>query len=167
MRRDDLPMGFDGWQVLDPTSSIKLSGKFRIGPASVLAVHEGMMGRGYPYNGEIVHGEVLSEIQYLQIPAGADLSSTAQRYASLVYIDREEVAPLICTSHHDKLVPVDVTEYYRSGLQQDPDAPASTDGSAQQQSLQTPSASMKKKKKKVSLPLRDCSVQVSTMDGAG
>lgn len=163
MRRDDLPMGFDGWQVLDPTSSVKLSGKFRVGPASVLAVHEGLMGRSYPYNGEIIHGEIVSEIQYLQIPAGADYSS-AQRHASLVFIDCEEVAPLICTSHHDKLVPVDVTDYYRSNLQQGLDAPASTDGNAQQ--LHKVSTVSMKKKKKVSLPLRDCSVQVSTMDGA-
>ena len=164
MRRDDLPMGFDGWQALDPTCSVNLSGKFRVGPASVLAVHEGLMGRSYPYNGEIIHGEIVSEIQYLQIPAGADYSSSAQRHASLVFIDREEVAPLICTSHHDKLVPVDVTEYYRSSLQQDPGAPASADGNAQQ--LHRVSTVSMKKKKKVSLPLRDCSVQVATMDGA-
>ena len=165
MRRDDLPMGLDGWQVLDPTSSVKLSGKFRVGPASVLAVHEGLMGRSYPYNGEAIHGEILSEVQYLQIPAGADLSSSAQRHASLVYIDREEVAPLICTSHHDKLVPIDVTEYYHSALQQDADAPASTDGNGQL--LHKPSTASLRKKNKVSLPLRDCLVQVSTMDGAG
>ena len=161
MRRDDLPMGFDGWQVLDPTSSTKLSGKFRIGPGSVLAVHEGLAGRGYPYNVETIHEEISSEIHYLQIPAGTDYSISAQRHASLVYLDREEVAPLICTSHHDKLVPVDVTEYYRSGVPLDSDAAASISGSIQSK---TSTASMKRK---VFNPLRDCSVQVSTMDGAG
>lgn len=162
MRRDDLPMGFDGWQVLDPTSSTKLSGKFRVGPGSVLAVHEGLMGRSYPYNGETIHGEIVSEIHYLQIPAGTDYSSSAQRHATLVYLDREEVAPLICTSHHDKLVPVDVTEYYRSAGPLNSEAPASTSGS-----VQSKTSAMSTKKKKVSYPLRDCTVQVSTMDGAG
>ena len=47
MQREDLPGGYDGWQVLDATPQEISSGLFRCGPASVLAVKRGEIQ--YPY----------------------------------------------------------------------------------------------------------------------
>ncbi|KAJ1123277.1 hypothetical protein NDU88_001750 [Pleurodeles waltl] len=41
MMRKDLPVGFDGWQALDPTPQENNGGKFCCGPAPVLAIKEG------------------------------------------------------------------------------------------------------------------------------
>ncbi|XP_055029323.2 protein-glutamine gamma-glutamyltransferase 2 [Misgurnus anguillicaudatus] len=53
MKRDDLPVGYDGWQVLDPTpqersdESHVLTGVFCCGPCPVQAVKEGELGLKY------------------------------------------------------------------------------------------------------------------------
>jgi hypothetical protein len=47
MQREDLPNGYDGWQVIDATPQEISSGLFRCGPASVLAVKRGQIQ--YPY----------------------------------------------------------------------------------------------------------------------
>ena len=51
MRRDDLPSGHDGWQVVDATPQEVSSGLFRCGPASVVAVKRG--DTQYPYGESI------------------------------------------------------------------------------------------------------------------
>ena len=56
MRRDDLPRGYDGWQVIDATPQEISSGLFRCGPASVLAVKKGEVQ--YPYDTAFVYAEV-------------------------------------------------------------------------------------------------------------
>lgn len=56
MRRDDLPRGYDGWQVIDATPQEISSGLFRCGPASVLAVKRGEIQ--YPYDTAFVYAEV-------------------------------------------------------------------------------------------------------------
>lgn len=47
MRREDLPSGHDGWQVVDATPQELSSGLFRCGPAAVAAVRKG--DTQYPY----------------------------------------------------------------------------------------------------------------------
>lgn len=47
MAREDLPAGYDGWQVIDATPQEISSGLFRCGPASVMAVKKGDIQ--YPY----------------------------------------------------------------------------------------------------------------------
>ena len=40
MCRRDLPPGYDGWQMVDPTPQDKQSGRYRIGPVPVGAVKQ-------------------------------------------------------------------------------------------------------------------------------
>lgn len=47
MRREDLPSGHHGWQVIDATPQELSTGLFRCGPASVAAVKRG--DTQYPY----------------------------------------------------------------------------------------------------------------------
>ncbi|KAL1256880.1 hypothetical protein QQF64_012425, partial [Cirrhinus molitorella] len=47
MKRDDLPEGYDGWQVLDPTPQERSDGIFCCGPCPVHAVKEGELGMKY------------------------------------------------------------------------------------------------------------------------
>ncbi|XP_012718407.2 protein-glutamine gamma-glutamyltransferase 2 [Fundulus heteroclitus] len=66
MRRDDLPKGNDGWQVLDPTPQELSDGEFCCGPCPVSAIKEGNLGVKYdaPFifaevNADIIHWRVL------------------------------------------------------------------------------------------------------------
>ncbi|XP_037621885.1 protein-glutamine gamma-glutamyltransferase 2 [Sebastes umbrosus] len=62
MRRDDLPKGNDGWQVLDPTPQELSDGEYCCGPCPVTAIKEGNLGVKYdtPFifaevNADIIH----------------------------------------------------------------------------------------------------------------
>uniref|UniRef100_A0A8D0D1U1 protein-glutamine gamma-glutamyltransferase n=1 Tax=Sander lucioperca TaxID=283035 RepID=A0A8D0D1U1_SANLU len=62
MKRDDLPKGYDGWQVLDPTPQELSDGEFCCGPCPVTAIKEGNLGVKYdaPFlfaevNADIIH----------------------------------------------------------------------------------------------------------------
>ncbi|KAM3922476.1 protein-glutamine gamma-glutamyltransferase 5-like [Leptodactylus fuscus] len=62
MARKDLPSGYDGWQVLDPTPQEISGGTFCCGPAPVKAVKEGDVDINYDVafvftevNGDVVH----------------------------------------------------------------------------------------------------------------
>ncbi|TKC45879.1 hypothetical protein EI555_009270, partial [Monodon monoceros] len=56
MIQKDLPPGYNGWQVLDPTPQQTSSGLFHCGPASVKAIREGKVH--LPYNTPFVYAEV-------------------------------------------------------------------------------------------------------------
>ncbi|XP_054421078.1 LOW QUALITY PROTEIN: protein-glutamine gamma-glutamyltransferase Z [Pteronotus mesoamericanus] len=56
MIRKDLPPGYNGWQVLDPTPQETSSGLFCCGPASVKAIREGEVH--LPYDTPFVYAEV-------------------------------------------------------------------------------------------------------------
>ncbi|XP_059039394.1 protein-glutamine gamma-glutamyltransferase Z [Mustela lutreola] len=56
MIRKDLPPGYNGWQVLDPTPQQTSSGLFCCGPASVKAIREGEVH--LPYDTPFVYAEV-------------------------------------------------------------------------------------------------------------
>ncbi|XP_023370027.1 protein-glutamine gamma-glutamyltransferase Z [Otolemur garnettii] len=56
MIRKDLPPGYNGWQVLDPTPQQTSSGLFCCGPASVKAIKEGEVH--LPYDTPFVYAEV-------------------------------------------------------------------------------------------------------------
>ncbi|KAL1785874.1 erythrocyte membrane band [Sigmodon hispidus] len=56
MMRKDLPPGYNGWQVLDPTPQQTSSGLFCCGPASVKAIKEGDVH--LPYDTPFVYAEV-------------------------------------------------------------------------------------------------------------
>uniref|UniRef100_UPI0037E7FB4A protein-glutamine gamma-glutamyltransferase 2-like n=1 Tax=Semicossyphus pulcher TaxID=241346 RepID=UPI0037E7FB4A len=60
MRRDDLPKGNDGWQVLDPTPQELSDGEFCCGPCPVTAIKEGNLG--VKYDAPFVFAEVNADI---------------------------------------------------------------------------------------------------------
>lgn len=62
MRRDDLPKGYDGWQVLDPTPQELSDGEFCCGPCPVMAIKEGNLG--VKYDAPFVFAEVNADIIY-------------------------------------------------------------------------------------------------------
>ncbi|XP_051940674.1 protein-glutamine gamma-glutamyltransferase 2-like [Hippocampus zosterae] len=74
MRRDDLPQGNDGWQVLDPTPQELSDGDFRCGPCPVKAIKVGNLGIKYdaPFvfaevNADIIHWMVRKDGQHQKI----------------------------------------------------------------------------------------------------
>ncbi|KAM4619171.1 protein-glutamine gamma-glutamyltransferase 2 [Polymixia lowei] len=60
MRRDDLPKGYDGWQVLDPTPQELSDGVFCCGPCPVKAIKEGELEM--KYDAPFVFAEVNADI---------------------------------------------------------------------------------------------------------
>ncbi|XP_061578481.1 protein-glutamine gamma-glutamyltransferase 2 [Cololabis saira] len=72
MRRDDLPKGNDGWQVLDPTPQEQSeSGMYCCGPCPVIAIKEGELGAKYdaPFifaevNADIIHWRIQPDGQW-------------------------------------------------------------------------------------------------------
>ncbi|XP_029289120.1 protein-glutamine gamma-glutamyltransferase 2-like [Cottoperca gobio] len=65
MRRDDLPKGNDGWQVLDPTPQELSDGEFCCGPCPVTAIKEGNLG--VKYDARFVFAEVNADIIYWMV----------------------------------------------------------------------------------------------------
>ncbi|XP_066541694.1 protein-glutamine gamma-glutamyltransferase 2-like [Hoplias malabaricus] len=62
MRREDLPKGYDGWQVLDPTPQERSDGVFCCGPCPVRAVKEGDLEMKYDV--PFVFSEVNADVIY-------------------------------------------------------------------------------------------------------
>uniref|UniRef100_A0A8C5GZC7 protein-glutamine gamma-glutamyltransferase n=1 Tax=Gouania willdenowi TaxID=441366 RepID=A0A8C5GZC7_GOUWI len=62
MRRDDLPNGNDGWQILDPTPQELSDGVFCCGPCPVIAIKEGNLG--VKYDAPFVFAEVNADMVY-------------------------------------------------------------------------------------------------------
>ncbi|KAM3870246.1 protein-glutamine gamma-glutamyltransferase 2-like [Diretmus argenteus] len=62
MRREDLPNGYDGWQVLDPTPQERSDGVYSCGPCPVIAIKEGDLGM--KYDARFVFAEVNADVIY-------------------------------------------------------------------------------------------------------
>ena len=110
MRRDDLPSGYDGWQVIDPTSQDKQSGRFRVGPASVEAIRTEKSGKKAPYDAEYIISEVSADVRYLRVSSNHTLGQT--RTVGVAYVNHSEVGAEIVTSSADGEL-VDVTSSYK------------------------------------------------------
>ena len=115
MRRDDLAEGYSGWQVLDPTSQGRQGGRFRIGPASVRAIREGLSGKQWPYNNEYVRSEVESDVKYLR-SLGHYNYGTTNKLLNLAKVNRNEVGTSIITQspQRNKQESLDLTDTYKS-----------------------------------------------------
>uniref|UniRef100_A0A3Q3J387 protein-glutamine gamma-glutamyltransferase n=1 Tax=Monopterus albus TaxID=43700 RepID=A0A3Q3J387_MONAL len=62
MRRNDLPKGNDGWQVLDPTPQELSDGEFCCGPCPVTSIKQGNLG--VKYDARFIYAEVNADILY-------------------------------------------------------------------------------------------------------
>ncbi|XP_044155859.1 protein-glutamine gamma-glutamyltransferase 2 [Bufo gargarizans] len=67
MNRLDLPEGYDGWQVVDPTPQEKSDGVYCCGPAPVLAIKEGDLAINYdvPFVFAEVNADVIYYVQQI------------------------------------------------------------------------------------------------------
>ncbi|XP_061661334.1 coagulation factor XIII A chain-like isoform X4 [Syngnathoides biaculeatus] len=103
MTRPDLPPRLSGWQVVDATPQETSDGLYRCGPASVLAIKEGLVG--YSYDGAFIFAEVNSDVIYVtQDKYGNELST---------YVDKRLVGLGLYTKHILADAPVDVTHTYK------------------------------------------------------
>ena len=111
MRRDDLTKGYDGWQVLDACSSEKQGGVHRVGPCSVAAIKEGLLGKQWPYDGEFVLSEISSEVRYHRVtPTAGNIKNSK---SALVLVQRDQVGLKIITATLKRGTSVDITANYR------------------------------------------------------
>lgn len=111
MRRDDLPPGYDGWQVLDATSQDKQCGRFRIGPASVLAIRERKFGKQWFYDGDFVISEVTADIRFLRV--GKNFTNGTNKHLSVAHVTHDEVGVALVTSPGHQGDPLDLTANYK------------------------------------------------------
>ncbi|KAK2841934.1 hypothetical protein Q5P01_012134 [Channa striata] len=65
IKRQDLPKGNDGWQVLDPTPQELSDGEYCCGPCPVRAIKEGNLG--VKYDAPFVFAEVNADIVYWRV----------------------------------------------------------------------------------------------------
>ncbi|XP_061661332.1 coagulation factor XIII A chain-like isoform X2 [Syngnathoides biaculeatus] len=113
MTRPDLPPRLSGWQVVDATPQETSDGLYRCGPASVLAIKEGLVG--YSYDGAFIFAEVNSDVIYVtQDKYGNELST---------YVDKRLVGLGLYTKHILADAPVDVTHTYKYQEGEEEDAP--------------------------------------------
>ncbi|XP_061876782.1 coagulation factor XIII A chain-like [Entelurus aequoreus] len=64
MKRPDLGPGLGGWQVVDSTPQETSDGYYRCGPASVIAIKDGLVG--FPFDGPFIYAEVNSDVIFLE-----------------------------------------------------------------------------------------------------
>ncbi|XP_059916972.1 protein-glutamine gamma-glutamyltransferase 2-like isoform X5 [Gadus macrocephalus] len=78
MQREDLPEGYGGWQVLDPTPQERSSGMFRCGPCPLKAIKEGDLNVKFdvPFvfaevNADIINWEIRPDGQRKQLSSNS------------------------------------------------------------------------------------------------
>lgn len=103
MSREDLPKGYDGWQVLDPTPQERSDGVFCCGPCPVRAVRDGEVG--VKYDAPFIFSEINADVVHWIV--GED----GQRQR--VYLDRNAVGRNISTKSVFGEGREDVTENYK------------------------------------------------------
>ncbi|MED6263831.1 Protein-glutamine gamma-glutamyltransferase 2 [Characodon lateralis] len=87
MRRDDLPKGNEGWQVLDPTPQELSDGEFCCGPCPVSAIKEGNLG--VKYDAPFIFAEVNADIIYWRVLPGGQKQK--------IHVDQRSVGRNIST----------------------------------------------------------------------
>uniref|UniRef100_A0AAY4ESZ8 protein-glutamine gamma-glutamyltransferase n=1 Tax=Denticeps clupeoides TaxID=299321 RepID=A0AAY4ESZ8_9TELE len=103
MKRPDLAVGFDGWQVLDPTPQERSEGVFCCGPAPVKAIRECCFSMFYDI--PFVYAEVNAEVHTFIV-------KDHQLHRSKVEKDR--VGSLICTKGLGSCMYQNITAEYKS-----------------------------------------------------
>lgn len=110
MKRSDLPDGYDGWQVLDACSSQRQGGTHRVGPCSVAAIKECLLGEHWPYDNEFVLSDITSEIRYHRVTATAGNIKNSK--FALAHVQRDQVGLKIVTATSHRGTPADITSNY-------------------------------------------------------
>ncbi|XP_057680600.1 coagulation factor XIII A chain-like [Corythoichthys intestinalis] len=107
MRRPDLPPRLSGWQVVDATPQETSDGLYRCGPASVVAIKEGLVG--HAYDGPFIFAEVNSNVIYV----------TRDKYGNDIYtyVDKRLVGTGLFTKRIlvDKADDITLTYKYPEG----------------------------------------------------
>ncbi|XP_015242700.1 PREDICTED: protein-glutamine gamma-glutamyltransferase 2-like [Cyprinodon variegatus] len=103
MRRNDLPKGNDGWQVLDPTPQELSDGEFCCGPCPVSAIKEGNLEM--KYDAPFVFAEVNADIIYWRVLPGGRKQK--------ISVDQRTVGRNISTKSVYGDIREDVTLYYK------------------------------------------------------
>ena len=145
MRRDDLPPGYDGWQLLDTIGSPRV-GRV-VGPVAPKAVCEKTTNKQQqlPYLTGIMHTAISADIKYLRVKSH-DVASV--RKAAVALVERGTVGASIATSSgNDTTNLIDLTWNYKK-----------------QQG--NPQPTMTYKMGSFPPPSRDCSFSVSANDNA-
>ncbi|XP_069550242.1 protein-glutamine gamma-glutamyltransferase 5-like [Brachyistius frenatus] len=102
MRRPDLGVGFDGWQVVDPTPQEKSAGTFCCGPCPVAAIQRRCLGA--PYDSSFVYACVDADVIRLIVRDGLVVGRT---------VDNECVGQLIYTKSVGSDRPENLTQTYK------------------------------------------------------
>ncbi|XP_077591945.1 coagulation factor XIII A chain-like [Stigmatopora nigra] len=103
MRRPDLPPRLSGWQVVDATPQETSDGLYRCGPASVIAIKEGLVG--HAYDGPFIFAEVNSNVIY----------ETRDKYGNEIHshVDKRLVGTGLFTKHVLANDADDITHTYK------------------------------------------------------
>ncbi|KAK2857955.1 hypothetical protein Q7C36_005874 [Tachysurus vachellii] len=102
MKRGDLPKGYDGWQVVDPTPQERSEGIYRCGPAPVRAIQEQQIDIAYDV--PFIYAEVNANVNRYIMRQSQVLSSTTVT---------DSVGTLICTKSLGSNKPQDITSTYK------------------------------------------------------
>ncbi|KAL2090584.1 hypothetical protein ACEWY4_012847 [Coilia grayii] len=110
MRRVDLgSVGYDGWQVLDPTPQERSQGIFRCGPAPVRAVRDKQLSMAYDV--PFVYAEMNAEVHTFIVRDNESFQ---------VDVDTGRVGALICTKAVGSSAPQDITANYKADKAPEP-----------------------------------------------
>ncbi|XP_061825829.2 protein-glutamine gamma-glutamyltransferase 5-like [Nerophis lumbriciformis] len=102
MQRPDLGLGFDGWQVVDPTPQEKSAGTYRCGPCPVAAIRGRCLRT--PYDAAFLYASVDADIVRKMVRSGRVVSKTT---------DSEWVGRAIFTKSVGSETAEDLTESYK------------------------------------------------------
>ncbi|CAI8024944.1 Protein-glutamine gamma-glutamyltransferase 4 [Geodia barretti] len=119
MRRDDLPSGNDGWQVLDPTSRRQQGGVYCVGPVPVARVKkitcEEVVGGEGGKEGEEEEGEGEEEEGELFLRVSKSYASITNQIMAVALVRHGEVGVRLIAGVGIGLDAVDVTSDYKIG----------------------------------------------------
>ncbi|XP_030588495.1 protein-glutamine gamma-glutamyltransferase 2 [Archocentrus centrarchus] len=115
MRRPDLGVGCDGWQVVDPTPQKKSAGIFCCGPCPVAAIQEHCLAARY--DAPFIYASVDADVTRFIVHNGLGVGRT---------VDTECVGQLIYTKSIGSDKPENLTLTYKAGKREKPSVSART-----------------------------------------
>ncbi|XP_078099861.1 coagulation factor XIII A chain-like [Sander vitreus] len=103
IRRDDLPPGLGGWQVVDATPQETSDGYYRCGPASMNAIKQGLLC--HPFDAAFVFAEVNSDVVFHK----------RDRYGTLTpyWVEKDYIGKAVYTKAVGSNSLNNITQYYK------------------------------------------------------